>query len=147
MNIIALVFDFDDTLVPDSTTQLLKRYGINTKKFWGEDFVVLVKQGYNPVNAYLKLMLEEIRNGKLKSLKNKNLREFGKNYVSKTLYPGIHGLLTDLKHMVGYYDDIDIEFYIISSGLEEIIRGAHFLAIVLKKFMGVVWAGILVKMS
>ena len=77
MNILALVFDFDDTLVPDSTTQLLNHYGIDTKKFWGDDFVVLVKQGYSPVNAYLRLILKEIKNGKLKGLKNEDLRNFG----------------------------------------------------------------------
>jgi hypothetical protein len=36
-DIIALIFDFDDTLTPDSTTQLLRSYGIDTSKFWQQD--------------------------------------------------------------------------------------------------------------
>lgn len=32
--IIALVFDFDDTLVPDSTSLLLESRGIKAEDFW-----------------------------------------------------------------------------------------------------------------
>ena len=35
--IIALVFDFDDTLVHDSTTDFLESLGIDTKQFWRVD--------------------------------------------------------------------------------------------------------------
>jgi hypothetical protein len=34
--IVALIFDFDDTLAPDSTTKLLREHGIDTNKFWQE---------------------------------------------------------------------------------------------------------------
>lgn len=31
---IAIIFDFDETLVSDSTTQLLEKYSIDTDEFW-----------------------------------------------------------------------------------------------------------------
>jgi phosphoserine phosphatase len=31
---LAVVFDFDDTLVPDSTTMLLKQHGVDSVTFW-----------------------------------------------------------------------------------------------------------------
>lgn len=128
MDIIALIFDFDDTLVSDSTTQLLNHYGIDTKKFWGEDFVALVKSGYNPVNAYLRLILKEVKDGKLHGLKNEDLKNFGRDVISKSHYGGIQGLLKDLKKIVGEIGNgnIEIEFFIISSGLEDIIKGDIF---------------------
>ena len=36
MAVIAVVFDFDDTLVPDSTTALLESRGVDAAQFWSE---------------------------------------------------------------------------------------------------------------
>ena len=33
-NVIAMIFDFDDTLTDDSTTKLLERYNINIDNFF-----------------------------------------------------------------------------------------------------------------
>jgi hypothetical protein len=40
---IAVVFDFDDTLVPDSTTLLLEKYGINPTIFWKKELGALLQ--------------------------------------------------------------------------------------------------------
>jgi len=50
---IALIFDFDDTLVPDSTSQLLEEYGISSDEFWEDEFSPLITEGYDPANASL----------------------------------------------------------------------------------------------
>jgi hypothetical protein len=42
----AVVFDFDDTLLPDSTTALLSAHGIDTDEFWKELAPELVADGY-----------------------------------------------------------------------------------------------------
>ena len=34
MAVMAVIFDFDDTLLPDSTSALLDEYGIDPKDFW-----------------------------------------------------------------------------------------------------------------
>lgn len=124
---LAVIFDFDDTLVPDSTTALLKAHGIDTDSFWGTDAKKLVAAGYDPPLAYLKLILEYIGPGQpLNGLTNAKLRTFGAS-LDKSLYPGIPGLFKDLRKIVRQHEDIDIRFYIISGGLEEIIRGSRIL--------------------
>lgn len=127
MSLLAVIFDYDDTLVPDSTTFLLKRYNIDTKTFWNIDFKNLVKNGYCPTHAYLKLLIDNIGNNKpLGQLTNQKLMEVGEE-VGKSQYTGLCSLIRNLKSQVEPYKDIDIEFYIISSGLEEIIKGNKFI--------------------
>jgi hypothetical protein len=46
--VIAVVLDFDDTMMPDSTTALLQSQGINTEEFWRERAPGLVSKGYDP---------------------------------------------------------------------------------------------------
>jgi hypothetical protein len=134
VSIIAVIFDYDDTIVPDSTTQLLERYGIDPINFWEVDFKKLIGQGYNPTNAYLKLILDNVGPDKLLGvLTNSELRKFG-GKVQKTQYPGLHDLVRDLRKIVKQQKDIDIEFYVISNGLEEVIKGNKFIE---KNFSGV----------
>lgn len=133
MPTIAVIFDFDDTLVPDSTTKLLKRAGIDPDKFWKKDVKSLVASGFDTTLAYLKLLIDNIGDGKpLGTLTNKGLREFGAT-LNKDFYPGLPGLFRDLKK-IGDSFDVSIEFYIISGGLQEVIEGTK---IVQTHFKGV----------
>jgi hypothetical protein len=60
-NNIAVIFDFDDTLTDESTTKLLEHYGIDAKKFWLTQNKELIQtQGWDPVPAYMKLMLDNV---------------------------------------------------------------------------------------
>ena len=123
---LAVIFDFDDTLLPDSTTLFLESKGIDAKKFWSEDAKTLVEMGFDPTLAYLQLMLERVGNGKpLGSLTRKELHKFGKT-LDAQFYPGLPGLFKELRQVVAKLQNIDIEFYIISSGLLDIIRGSEF---------------------
>lgn len=131
---IAVVFDFDDTLLPDSTTSLLEAHGMDPKDFWGVKTKELVLSGYDPTLAYLKLILDNVGKGKpFGSLTNKNLRKFGAT-LEKKFFPGVSTLFGDLKNIVGKFQDIHIEFYIISGGLQEVILGSK---LVQKHFSGV----------
>jgi len=126
MGIIAVIFDYDDTIVPDTITQLLEYHRIDVHKFWESDFKKKVEQGFCPTHAYLNLILNYIGKKKpLGALTNKNLRKFGK-VAAKMQYSGLHGLIRDLKKIREKYRDLEIEFYIISGGLEEIIKGNKF---------------------
>jgi hypothetical protein len=92
--IVALIFDFDDTLVPDSTTTLLKNSGIETNKFW-QDARTLVEQGYDQPSAYLKLILDNVGDGKaLGNLTNAKLRELGAS-LDDDFYPGLPQFFDD----------------------------------------------------
>ena len=70
-----VIFDFDDTLVPDSTTTLLHEHGIETDYFWSVQAKELISQGYDQPFAYLKLIFDNIGADKpLGNLTNRNLR-------------------------------------------------------------------------
>lgn len=120
----AVVFDFDDTLTDDSTTALLKSVGIDPAEFWGVKAAKLLEEGWDPTPAYLKLLLDNVGQGKpLGKLSNSALRAFGKTLK---FYPGLPGLFKDLRELAREHvlSNPAIEFYIISGGLEEIIRGS-----------------------
>lgn len=132
--VLAVVFDFDDTLVPDSTTKLLKSKGVDTEKFWGKDVPNLVDEGYDPPLAYLRLMLEMVGDERpLGHLRLADLTGFGAT-LDDDFYPGLPDLFDELQGMVKEYRDISIEFYIISGGLEAVVLGSN---TVKKHFSGV----------
>lgn len=122
-NTIAVIFDFDDTLTDDSTTKLLESYGVDTAEFWQHRMMQRVKEGWDPTLAYLTWITENVGASKsLGTLSNEKLRQFG---ASLKLYPGLPGLFKDLRELVAKYSIAhpSIEFYVISGGLEEVIRG------------------------
>lgn len=122
---LAVIFDFDDTLVPDTTTELLKKHNIDPDDFWSKHVKALIESGYNPTHAFLKKILDNIGEDKpLGKLTNQNLLEFGKMFDEK-FFSGIPEIFDELKEIVKKYKDIDIEFYIISGGLKEIIVGSQ----------------------
>jgi hypothetical protein len=132
--IVALIFDFDDTLVPDSTTKFLKASGIDINKFW-QDARSLVAFGYDQPSAYLKLLLDNVGPKKpLGDLTNGHLRKFGES-LDGDYYPGLPGFFDWVREYVrDNHKNIEIEFYIVSGGLYELIAGS---SIVRKYFKGI----------
>jgi hypothetical protein len=122
--VLALVFDFDDTLAPDSTTKLLRGRGVDADAFWN-DAKKLVAAGYDAGPAYLKLLLDLVGPGKpLGELTNSELTAFGRN-LDNDYFPGIPQLFDDLRADVSRFSkDIKIEFYIVSGGLKAIVQGS-----------------------
>ncbi len=124
--ILAVVFDYDETLVTgDSTTRFPEEHGIDGEKFWGKEVAGLVKDGYENTHAWLNLFLEMVGdNAPLGPVTQTTLREFGATLDDKYA-PGIPEVFDDLRTIVATdFRDISIEFYVISGGLEEIIRGS-----------------------
>ncbi len=124
LDIIALVFDFDDTLVPDSTTFFLNKLGIDTDTFWQGEVKALLNSGYDPTLAYLWAMIEKIGEDKpLGLLTNADLAVFGSE-LTPLFHPGLVEMLDELKILVSRdFKDIRIEYYIVSGGLQDIIAG------------------------
>jgi hypothetical protein len=123
-NVIALVFDFDDTLTDDSATRLLESRGIDPGDFWGNRVQRLVRDGWDPTVAYLTELLNDVGEGKpLGRLTNGDLGALG---AGLTFYQGLPDLFTRLRAVVQEHrlSSPSIEFFIVSSGLEEIIRGS-----------------------
>lgn len=122
---IGLIFDFDDTLAPDSTTQLLEEHKIIPDEFWFTEFQTRVREGYDPTVAYLSLLLDKIGDDQpLGALTIEDLEAFGAN-LTETLYPGIPGLFDDINSIADEYEEITIDYYILSEGLEPIIQGTE----------------------
>lgn len=127
MSLLAVIFDFDDTLLPDSTSALLREYGVDADEFWSNRVKSLVDRGYDPPLAYLNLLLREVGKGRpLGELSNQRLRTLGAK-LDETWFSGLPELFDDLQTIVAApeYRDISIEFYIISGGLQPIIEGSQ----------------------
>ena len=123
-NVIAVIFDFDDTLTDDSTTQLLQAYGIDPVHFWQNQMKKRVEEGWDPALAYLDFIAANTGKGKaFEGLSNKKLSEFG---GTLKFYKGLKTLFSDLKKSTQEHplSNPVVEFYIISGGIEEIIRGS-----------------------
>ena len=134
MPIVAVVFDFDDTLMPDSTTALLTSFDIDVEEFWRTRAPALVSKGYDPPMAYLRLILELVGDGKpLGRLSNKDLAKFGAT-LDDRYFSGIPDVFDDLNALVKDVRDVSVEFYIVSSGIQDLIKGS---AIVQNYFSGV----------
>lgn len=122
MTTIALIFDFDDTLVPDSTTRLLAEHGIDTRAFWEKEAKGLIAEGYDHALVYLKLLLDRVGPGRpLGKLTLAKLRRFG---AGLKFHPGVGTLFGDLRGIVRGHRGVEIEFHVISAGLFEVIEGS-----------------------
>jgi phosphoglycolate phosphatase-like HAD superfamily hydrolase len=126
--VVAVIFDFDDTLLPDSTSALLAAHGIDPGPFWADEARRLVDEGYDPPLAYLRLLLDRVGEGQpLGLMTNAGLRDFGST-LDSTLFDGLPEIFSDLEDEVAAYRDVSVEFYIISGGLEEVILGSSIVA-------------------
>src|SRR5262249_33184968 len=84
----------------------------------------MISAGWDPTLAYTKRLLEYVGPGKpLEKLSNAGLRQFG---ATLRLYPGVPRIFKDLQAIAREHPVTNpaVEFYIISGGLEEIIRGS-----------------------
>ena len=120
-DVIALVFDFDDTLAPDSTTGFLESLGVDTAAFWKDEVDPLLSQGdWDPVPAYLYKMIELSRQGRHGLITRDRLQAWGRRLP---LHPGVTTLFERLRQAVrAAQPHIQLEFYLISSGIGDIVR-------------------------
>jgi len=116
---IAIIFDFDDTLAPDSTSAFLEWYGIDVEYFWEKEVNPLLLKGWDPIPAFLFGLIEKSKNaGKDKGITLDKFRSFGAQLKS---FQGVPELIHRLK-AIGEENKCKVEFFIISSGIEEIIK-------------------------
>lgn len=129
-NKIAIIFDFDETLAEDSTTSFLESIGINTDDFWKNDVQELLNTEWDPIPAYLYKMVEYSQ--KDNKITIDSFRKHGKKIK---FFKGVPRLFTNLKKHVQNKSDIELEFYIISSGIGEILRSTT-----IAKYFTEIWA-------
>lgn len=118
-NRIAIVFDFDDTLVPDSFDSLLESCDIDANQFRQEKMQPLINDGWDEILARFYALIEEsARQGN--KIDKKYLLSFGK---SLTPFSGALEMFDTLREAARVINPkIEIEYYLISSGMVEVAR-------------------------
>jgi hypothetical protein len=76
---IAVVFDFADTLAPDTTSSFLESLGVDVKEFWSGRVQGRIEAGWDPVPAYLYEMTRMSKSGNpRKRITKERLSEYGR---------------------------------------------------------------------
>jgi hypothetical protein len=131
-NIIACIWDFDKTLIPEyMQAPLFRRYGVDEQTFWSETNALAEnyrRRGYHisPEISYLNHLLTHVLAGPMAGLNNKILRECGGDIK---FYPGLPQFFRSSREWVQARPEfkkheIVLEHYIVSTGLAEMIRGS-----------------------
>ncbi|MEN9841928.1 MAG: hypothetical protein RL376_1728 [Verrucomicrobiota bacterium] len=131
-NIIACIWDFDKTLIPEyMQSPLFRRYGVDEAVFWNECNNLVShyqRRGYQLSSeiAYLNHLLTYVLAGRMPKLSNKVLRECG---AEIEFYPGLPDFFRTAQGYVAEKEtyrkhDIRLEHYIVSTGLAEMVRGS-----------------------
>lgn len=128
--IIAIMYDFDKTLCTKNMQEysFIPNMGLSEKEFWDASNELSKKQQMDGVLAYMwQMIFESKRNAK--SIHRKDFVELGK---SLEFYDGVSEWFDRIRDY-GKEKGIQVEHYIISSGLKEIIEGSS----IYKKFKDV----------
>jgi hypothetical protein len=131
-NIIAVIWDFDKTLVNGYMQKpIFTKYNVEESAFWKEVNNLPIeyqKQGIrvNRDTIYLNHFITCVKQGIFKGLNNTMLRKFGREL---TFYPGIPEIFKELDEIISIDEkykpfNIGVEHYIVSTGLSEIIKGS-----------------------
>ena len=142
-NIVACVWDFDKTLIPDyMQVPLFRRYGVDEADFWAETNGLAEnyrQRGYSiaPEISYLNHLLTYVLAGKMPGLNNKVLRECG---ADLQFYPGLPKFFESSRAWAQAKPDyvkheIQLEHYVVSTGLAEMVRGSA-----IAPYLDAVWA-------
>lgn len=143
-NKIAIIWDFDKTLIPDYMQKpLFEHFNIDPAQFWKEVNTLHLyhkENGIDLVNSdtiYLNHMLSYVRAGKMKGLNNELFRQLG---ADLEFYPGLPNFFPNLKEKIksnpryGVHE-IEIEHYVVSTGHRQMILGS-----ILAPYVEDVWA-------
>lgn len=141
-NVIAVIWDFDETLIPGYMQGPIFRYfHVDEAKFWREvdalpEYYAKQRITVSRDTLYLNHMLTYVEDGYFKGLNNALLRELGGQL---TFFPGLPDFLEGLRRTIK--DDpefkkheIRVEHYVVSTGLRQMILGSK-----VAKYMDEVW--------
>jgi len=131
-NIIACIWDFDKTLIPDyMQSPLFRRYGVDEASFWTETNALVEnyrRRGYTLSGeiSYLNHLLTYVLAGRMSGLNNEILLKCGSEI---RFYPGLPEFFATSKAWVAdkpdyRRHDIRLEHYVVSTGLAKMIQGS-----------------------
>ena len=129
-DIIALIWDFDKTLIPEySQKPLFEEYKIDEKAFWRE--CNAQKEAYerldariNPDTYYLNHLLSYVEAGLMPGLTLDKLLEIGGRIK---FFPGLPDFFEEIKTDIETrfsQHEVKVEHYLVSTGMRELIKGS-----------------------
>ncbi|MEI8385960.1 MAG: haloacid dehalogenase-like hydrolase [Verrucomicrobiota bacterium] len=134
-NTIAIIYDYDQTLSPTymQDEALFPVFGINPPHFWQRCGELVRDQGFDNELAYMKVLLDCLE---MDRPTNAKLRELGSRL---NFYKGLPEMFEDFRSglLSGEHEahGINVEHYIVSSGLRTLIEGSR-LAPYIRKIFG-----------
>ncbi len=142
-NVIALVWDFDKTLIPGYMQDpIFEEYRIDDETFWREVNAIPAycrRFGVHmhPDSAYLNHLLTYVHHGKMPGLTNAKLRELGARI---RFHPGLPEFFQTVKEELAQVPEalrfeLRLEHYIVSTGLREMIEGSA-----IRPYVDGIWA-------
>ncbi|MCB2200001.1 haloacid dehalogenase-like hydrolase [bacterium] len=119
-DIVAIVFDFDDTLAPDSTSGYLADIGVDVPAFWDRANRRIDQEGWDQIPVYLYQMMELSSSTEGPRVTADSFRDWGSRLP---LHEGVPSFFDRLRtYLKKISPDTILEFYLISSGIGEILR-------------------------
>ncbi|AFZ69558.1 HAD family hydrolase [Deinococcus peraridilitoris] len=119
---IALVFDFDDTLAPDTWDGLLNDLGINPDEFDQSEVDPLVKDGWSKIPARFYALIQASYRREEK-ITRERLQAYGKRLEP---YPGVEDMFERIRARAAHTTpNVEVLFYVVSSGFGDIIRATR----------------------
>ncbi len=118
--IVAIMYDFDKTLCTKDMQEytFIPSLAESAKEFWEETTQLAKKEKMDAILTYMYLMLQKSK-AKNKKISRQAFIDAGKDIE---LYPGVKDWFDRIKKY-GLGKEVNVEHYIISSGLKEIIEG------------------------
>lgn len=118
---LGIIFDFDDTLAPDSLRSLLASYGLDKERFEREQLAPLLADGWDEILAKMYCLVQLSQQHPADPITRDRLRAVGRD---STLFDGVPEMFGRLRECAAaIVPDIEVCFYLLSSGFVEIIRG------------------------
>jgi hypothetical protein len=132
-NVIAVVWDFDQTLSPEYMQgPIFRHYQVEERAFWAETRQLVAEYLKQDIKVskesiYLNHFLTYARLGRFGGLSNQRLREFGQEI---RFFPGVEEMLPALKAQVADNQDckrfdVRLEHYVVSTGLTAMVSGSR----------------------
>ena len=123
-NVIAVVYDYDRTLSPQSMHQdvIFPQIGVDAESFWEEADRLRDERAYEDELAWIRLLLENLT---FRRFSNADLQAFGQHL---RFYPGVPQVFDQLgsflKHERYIRHGVTLEHYIVTSGLKAVLAGS-----------------------
>lgn len=116
----AIAYDFDGTLAPGNMQEhnFLPALGLTPKEFWTNSKTKARENDMDEILAYMQLTLDEAKH-KGHPIRKSDFQNYGKTI---TLFEGVETYFNRI-NAYAKERDLEIEHYIISSGLREFIKG------------------------